>query len=173
LGKKSYPLAYLLEGTFRSYFVGKPIPVKPQAAGGGQERLETLLNEEITVEEPFLPEGKGKLFVMGTSTILGANMLDPGGSSPNSLFLLNILDVMNDQEERAVMRVKGRGFSPIAETTARRRTFVKTFNIAVLPALVAAVGALVWLYWVGRKRRILRRFQSHINGQPRGGGSHD
>ncbi len=173
LGKKSYPLAYLLEGTFRSYFVGKPIPVKPQAAGGGQERLETLLSEEITVEEPFLPEGKGKLFVMGTSTILGANMLDPGGSSPNSLFLLNILDVMNDQEERAVMRVKGGGFSPIAETTARRRIFVKTFNIAVLPALVAAVGVLVWLYWVGRKRRILRRFQSHRNGQPRGGGSHD
>jgi len=87
-------------------------------------------------------------------------MLDPEGSSPNSLFLLNILDVMNEQEERAVMRVKGGGFTPIEETTPRRRTFIKTFNIAVLPALVAAAGALVWLYWVGRKRRILRRFQN-------------
>ncbi|MEE9309262.1 MAG: Gldg family protein [Spirochaetia bacterium] len=161
LGKKSYPLAYLLEGTFRSYFTGKSIPAKPQAAGPGPEREgEVILTEDIAVEEKFLPEGKGKLFVMGTSTILGANMLDPEGSSPNSLFLLNILDVMNDQEERAVMRVKGGGFTPIEETTPRRRTFIKTFNIAVLPALVAAVGTLVWLYWVGRKRRILGRFQN-------------
>jgi len=161
LGKKSYPLAYLLGGKFRSFFTGKSIPAKPQAAGAGPESEgETILTADIAVQEKFLPEGKGRLFVMGTSTVLGANMLDPEGSSPNSLFLLNILDVMNEQEERAVMRVKGGGFTPIEETTPRRRTFIKTFNIAVLPALVAAAGALVWLYWVGRKRRILRRFQN-------------
>ncbi len=127
----------------------------------------------MSVEEKFLPQGKGKLFVMGSSTMLEASLLDPEGSSPNSLFLLNILDVMNDQEERAVMRVKGGGITPIEETTARRRTFIKTFNIAVLPALVAAVGALVWLYRIGRKRRIQRRFQSataaagSLNPEPR------
>ncbi len=87
-------------------------------------------------------------------------MLDPERRSPNSLFLLNILDVMNDREERAVMRVKGGGFAPIQDTTPRRRAFIKTFNIAGLPALVAVVGVLIWLYWMGRKRRISRRFQT-------------
>jgi len=95
---------------------------------------------------------------MGSSLNLGASILDPAGVNPNSLFLLNILDVMNDQEERAEIRVKGGGIAPIEETSARRRTFIKVFNIAGLPALVVLAGALVWLYRIGRKRRIAQRF---------------
>lgn len=160
-GKKSYPLAYLLEGPFNSYFAGKPIPARPEIIGRtGEGNRDTILSDSMTVEEKFLPQGHGKLFVMGGSTVLEASLLDPEGRRANSLFLLNILDVMNDREERAVMRVKRGGISPIEETTFRRRTFVKAFNIAVLPALVAAAGALVWLYRTGRKRRIQRRFQS-------------
>jgi len=161
LGKKSYPLAYFLEGEFSSYFAGKPIPARPELiATGREDESEAFLGAAMAIEEKFVPRGKGKLFVMGSSTVLEASLLDPEGQGPNSLFLLNVLDVMNDQEERAVMRVKGEGLPPIEETTAHRRTFIKTFNIAVLPALVAAAGALVWLYRAGRKRRIQRRFLS-------------
>jgi ABC-type uncharacterized transport system involved in gliding motility auxiliary subunit len=155
-GKKSFPLAYLLEGSFTSYFSGKQIPERPELV---EEGSDFRLSQAITLEEKFLPQGRGKLFVMGSSMNLGANILDSEGASPNSLFLLNILDVMNDQEERAVMRVKGGGITPIEETTAQGRTFVKMFNIGGLPVLVVLAGALVWLYRMGRKRRIAQRFQ--------------
>jgi hypothetical protein len=159
-GKQSFPLAYLLEGSFTSYFSGRPIPQRPVPAGSGRElEGETIQDQVLSMESKFLPEGRGKLFIMGSSTLLEASLLDPEGRGPNSLFLLNLLDVMNDREERAVMRVKGGGLSPIRETTARRRTLIKAFNIAVLPALVAALGLLAWLYRGARKRRIQRRFQ--------------
>jgi ABC-2 type transport system permease protein len=156
-GKRSFPLAYILEGSFSSYFAGKPLPQRPELIETG-ERGDVRLTQAITLEEKFLPEGRGRLFVMGSSLNLGASILDPQGASPNSLFLLNILDVMNDQEERAEMRVKGGGITPLEETSARRRTFIKVFNIAGLPALVVLAGALVWLYRMGRKRRIAQRF---------------
>lgn len=155
-GKRSYPLAYLLEGRFESYFANRVIPVKPQSGEEATDSTDSGLT--VSTEERFLPEGNGKLFVIGTSTVLGANLLDSEGDLPNSIFLLNILDYMNGREGRAEMRAKGERFLQIEETTPRRRTFVKAFNIAVVPALVVVVGALVWFYWIGRKRKISRRF---------------
>jgi ABC-type uncharacterized transport system involved in gliding motility auxiliary subunit len=161
-GQSSFPLAYLLEGRFTSYFSGRPIPDRPNLSDRGREVGETLSTEVLGVEETFVPEGRGKLFVMGSSTLLEASLLDSEGRGPNALFILNLLDVMNDREERAEMRVKGGGLSPIKETTARQRTVIKAFNIAVLPALVAAAGVLVWLFRGARKRRIQRRFHGAI-----------
>ena len=172
-GKKSYPIAYLLEGTFRSFFADRPIPARPRddAESDGDTAVVSgpEVGDFISGEREFLPEGEGKLFVMGTSTVLGSNVLDPDGNGPNALFLLNILDYMNNREERAGMRGKGRRFAPIEDTTPGRRTFTKTFNIAAIPALVAVAGGFMWLYRLGKKRRIARRFPERSRGVAKAG----
>ena len=160
--KKSYDLAYLMEGEFESFFMDREIPSRPidESETEDTESEDDGRGDQVILsEERFLPEGRGRLFVMGTSSILGSNILDPAGDRENSLFLLNILDYMNDREGRAELRVKGGRISPIEEPTFQRRNFIKAFNIGILPALVAALGILLWLYWIARKKRIQILFQ--------------
>jgi hypothetical protein len=160
-GTRDFPIAYILEGTFDSFFSDRPIPAKPQSeqpSNGGASDSEASTIVNAANQQAFLPTGEGKLFVMGTSTLLGSNVLDPHGEDPNALFLLNVLDYMNEYEERAGMRGKGKRISLIGETDPSHRTFVKAFNIGVIPALVALTGALVWLIGLVRKGRISRRF---------------
>ena len=57
------------------------------------------------------------------------------------------------------MRSKEQRFNPLEETRPGIRTFVKTFNIAVLPILVVLFGFLVWFLRHSRKKRIQMMFQ--------------
>lgn len=150
--QQPYALSYLLEGTFVSYFADKPIP-EPEvdesvAAEGG------LSTEDVQVSTAVIEEGAGTVFVLGTSAILGNNVLQPEASSGNALFFLNLMDYLTGNEDKAVMRTKGISYVPLGDTTPQLRSFIKTFNIAVLPILAAVAGILVWLGRVSRRKRI-------------------
>ncbi len=69
-----------------------------------------------------------------------------------------VLDFLNDEEDTAIMRSKEQRFNPLEETRPGTRTFVKTFNIAVLPVLVVLFGFLVWFLRHSRKNRIQMMF---------------
>lgn len=175
---QSYPLAYLLEGSFVSYFKGKPMPEKPAAEdenkpadekGEGTQETET----ETSVTEPedanspeITPMGAfreqsppAKILLVGSSEVLSDNLLDNEGETTNSLFVLNTIDALNGREAVAVMHSKIQQFNPLEETGPGTKAFIKTFNMAVLPALVVVFGLLVWWRRHIRRKKIQIMFQ--------------
>jgi len=170
--QQSLPLSYIIEGEFPSYFAGKSIPEKrpadekdsgdskkTAAKGPAKERTGIDLSK-IKARGEFLSRGKpGKIFLIASSEILKNNMLDPEGRSPNAMFIMNVLDFLNNREAIAMMRSKEQRFNPLDETGAGTRTFIKSFNIVGLPVLVVISGLLVWSCRHSRKKRIRMMFQ--------------
>ena len=151
---QSYDLAYLLEGTFTSFFKGKKIPQKDM---GEQEAKEKLLG--LTDENRFLETSKPvKLFILPCSQMLQDKMLDPEGRTSNSTFILNIIDHLNDEDKIASLRSKQQTLNPITQTTPFLRGVFKAVNIIVLPVLVILFGLIVLAKRTSRKKKIARRF---------------
>ena len=166
---KSYPLAYLLEGKFTSYFAGKDLPEKiiKEAENEGKqpgEKAETKPDVDLSKIEgkgQFLSKGQsGKIFLMTSSEVLKDNLLDEEGKTPNAMFIMNIMDYLNNREDIAIMRSKEQRFNPLTETGGGVKTFVKSFNIVGLPVLVVLFGLLVWFRRHSRKKRIQMMFQT-------------
>lgn len=172
---KSLPLAYILEGQFPSFFTGKAIPVK-KAPGNKPENEKDKTNDKnqtasqeknlgpdspkIESEGELISKGKpAKIFIISSSDMLTDNILDQGGRSSNSVFIMNVLDYLSKREEIAVMRSKEQRFNPLGETQAGTKTFLKSFNIAGLPIFVVIFGLFVLLRRHSRKKRILMMFQ--------------
>jgi len=169
---QSFPLAYIIEGEFPSYFSGKPIPEKTS----NETDTETKDNKESSNESgakkqnvdmskikgrgDFIPKGKpAKIFLMASSEMLKDTVLDPEGDSPNDMFVMNTIDALNHRQNIATMRSKILRFNPLHDTGALTKTFVKSFNIAGLPVLVVFLGLIIWLGRYSRKKRIQMMFQ--------------
>jgi ABC-type uncharacterized transport system involved in gliding motility auxiliary subunit len=167
----SFTLAYLLEGAFTSYFKGKSLPqreapAEPEKEDGADQvdaaaKADTKKGEpdpalaKIESQTAFIADGKpGKIFLVGSTGMIMNNVIDKDGRSPNDMFVLNLLDYLNDRADIAIMRSKEQRFNPLNEVGGATRTFVKTFNIMGLPVIVVAFGFLVWLRRRARKSRI-------------------
>jgi len=167
---ESYDLAYLLSGTFTSYFKGKAIPEKEIGEKDiKEENKETeavTLKEKNTVEglaarHSFLETSKpAKLLILPCSQMLQDNMLDPQGRSTNSTFILNIIDHLNGEDKIAGLRSKQQTLNPIAQTTPFNRGIIKAFNIIVLPIIVILFGLLVLAKRTSRKKKIANHFNA-------------
>jgi ABC-2 type transport system permease protein len=166
--QKSLPLAYILEGEFPSYFSGKPIPEKRREEDVAEKEGPEKPSEKpsgvdlskIESEGEFLSKGKtGRIFLMASSEMLKDNILDEEGRTPNAMFIMNVLDFLNDREDVAIMRSKEQRFNPLQDTQGGTKTFVKSFNIAGLPVLVVLFGLLVWFRRHTRKKQIQMMFQ--------------
>lgn len=168
-------LAYFLAGEFPSYFADKPIPARKIDEDKAKEddsqenglpgenqtsdQKPTIDLSQITASGQFVPRGKpGKIFLMASSDMLKDNLLDAGGRGPNATYILNVIDYLNGREDIAVMRGKQQRFNPLDDATASTRTFVKTMNIAGLPALVVLFGIAVWFRRHARKKNIQMMF---------------
>jgi len=170
--EESMPLAYLLEGEFPSYFAGKPMPEKMVKESESENKGEKKSSENTPVRKGEVDlskiQGKGvfmaksrpaKILLIASSAMLQDNILDREGKGPNSVFVMNILDALNDRGDIAAMRGKTQRFNPLNESSALVKTVVKTFNIAGLPILVIVFGLFVWFRRHSRKRRIQMIFQ--------------
>jgi gliding motility-associatede transport system auxiliary component len=161
---KSFPLAYVIEGRFESYFAGKEIPEKPETKAGPEqkEQAEERPGADLSKIErkgEFLSKGRsGKIFIIASSEMLKDNMVDEEGRGPDAMFLLNVVDYLNGREEIALMRSKEQRLNPLAETKGGTRTFLKAFSIAGLPLLVILFGLGVWFRRHSRKRSIQMMF---------------
>ena len=169
--KKVFPLAYIVEGRFPSYFADKPLPDKPEPkkeeqSAEEEDKKNTQLKDEPKVQESKIKRAKGiltkgrpgKIFLIGSCEILKDNVLDETGNSPNSLFLLNTIDYLNNKSDTAVMRSKNQRFNPLKDTKAFTRTFVKIVNIGGLPALIILLGISVWFRRNARRKQIKSEF---------------
>ncbi len=182
---QAYDLAYILEGTFTSFFKGKTIPqkemgekdIKPdnestnklnetsndKKNGASVEIKEENKKElhDIIAENRILETSKpAKLFILPCSQMLQDNMLDPEGRSTNSTFLLNIIDHLNDEDKIANLRSKQQTLNPLAQTTAFTRVVFKAVNIIGLPIIVILFGLLVLAKRTSRKKKIASRFKN-------------
>ncbi len=170
---QSYPLAYLIEGEFPSYFADKPIPVRevedkkesdPESSDQKDQPIASEKQSEIDLSRierkgQFQPRGKpGKIFVMASADMMKNNVLDATGRGANSTFMMNIIDYLNGREGIAVMRGKEQRFNPLEDTRAGVKTFVKAFNIAGLPVLVIVFGLGIWFRRHSRKKQIQMMF---------------
>jgi len=167
----SLPLAYILEGEFPSYFAGKSIPEKISEESDSEKEAKDKSSEEnkvadlskIVGEGKIISKGKpGKIFLIGSSEMLTDNVIDKKGRTPNAIFVLNVLDYLNNREATAVMRSKEQTFNPLDETGTATKAFVKTFNIAGLPVIVGLFGLLVWFGRHSRKKRIQMMFKKPV-----------
>ncbi|MEJ2038561.1 MAG: Gldg family protein [Desulfosarcinaceae bacterium] len=162
----SQPLAYLLEGSFSSYFKDKPMPEKPVEKDAADAE-----NKDKAADKPAVDlsgiSGQGdfraqsppaKVLVIASSEFLKDTLLDDDGQSTNSMFVLNVIDSLNNREPLAAMRSKIQQFNPLAETGAGMRALIKWSNIVGLPILVVIFGLLVWMRRNARRRRIQQMF---------------
>ncbi|MBU0973779.1 MAG: GldG family protein [Proteobacteria bacterium] len=164
----SYDLAYILEGEFTSYFIGKNIPEKKlnekEIEEGNlsdtEKEIGSVLPKGITAENKFLEISKpAKIFIMASSQMLQDNMLDTQGRSTNATFILNVIDHLNGEDKIAQMRSKQQTLNPIAQTTPFVKGLIKSFNIIALPIIVALFGFGVLLKRNRRKKKIAKRFE--------------
>lgn len=158
--RRSFGLAYMLDGGFSSYFAGKTAPQKEMTEEdlGEVEKKGPDLSLFQT-SNTIIERGKtGKIFVLACSSILQDNMLDIEGRSTNATFLLNIMDHLNGQNEIAAMRSKNQSLNPLTETGPFIRSLIKIFNIGALPVLVIFFGFGIWMKRRSRKRRIKALF---------------
>lgn len=161
-GKKD--MAFILEGEFESYFKGKKIPVKKTSEKEAKKfKKQGVKNIKAEPGKDFIAKrSHGKIFVMGTSKMLENNLIDREGQSPNSIFVMNVIDSLNDLESIAVMRAKKKGYNPISKTDYLTKSFFKGLNIVGLPILIVIFGGVVWLKRSGRKRAIKKEFSRDI-----------
>jgi ABC-type uncharacterized transport system involved in gliding motility auxiliary subunit len=167
-GMGERPLAYIIEGVFPSYFKGRQLPDEPSEGpdmhpdggkpGGGTTT--TPAAGALESKGGFLAASKpAKIFVMGSSEMLTDNLISEQGENTNTTLIMNIIDVLNDRQDIAIMRSKVQTFNPLEVKDEKVKAAAKMFNIAGLPIIVVACGLMVLLRRHGRKKRIEAAFK--------------
>jgi gliding motility-associatede transport system auxiliary component len=160
---QAYPLAYVLEGEFPSHFAGQPIPEKPSAPEAETEADTDPAAKDLSgIESTSNRRDKSvpaKILLVGSSELIQDSVLEADGRTPNSMFIMNMIDYLNDRADVAVMRSKEQRFNPLEDPTPATRTMTKAFNIIGLPIFVVLFGGVVWLRRTARKKRIQAMFQ--------------
>lgn len=128
-------VAVLLRGRLESYF---PAPV----ALDGVERFRRAGIEPADI------------LVVSASALTTGQMIDPSARTPNGTFLLNAVDYLNGAPGMAELRSKGLGVARLGEVSPTLRRVTRWSNTILVPVLVLAVGAVVWMRRRRRSRRI-------------------
>lgn len=167
---KKSDLAYLLEGNFKSYFSGKPVPEKFKTKGNNEKNsnkkaspIKQFANNQIIIEK----SKPAKIIVVGSSSMIKNNLIDEKGISINSVLILNLIDYLSDREDWAVMRSKGQRVNPLEVYNEKapllikwltNRQAIKWLNMLGLPILVAIIGLLVYFMRNSRRRKLAKIF---------------
>jgi ABC-2 type transport system permease protein len=167
-GMESRPLAYIIEGSFPSYFTHKPIPEKPADNATPPAKQENLRGNvaqkastanQLEQRGGFLSSSKPtKIFILGSSEMLTDNLISEQADNTNTTLIMNVIDVLNNKEDIALMRSKVQTFNPLDVKDEKVKVTAKFFNIAGLPVIVVIFGMLVLIRRHNRKKRIEAAF---------------
>ncbi len=152
---KDYDLALLLEGKFDSAFEEAPAGVQNNEDSENESDTDNALITSNHIKNSVMP---GKLFLAGSSVVTTRQVIDENGSSPVSMFLMNVVDYMNGNEELCTMRTKSLSVNNLTIKTPAAVSFWKILNQYGLAVLVALVGLLVWRLRTARRRAINRKY---------------
>ena len=150
-----YDLALLLEGKFDSAFDEAPAaPASEDEENSASDSEDTLVTSNH-IKTSVMP---GKLFVAGSSQVTTRQVIDENGSSPVSMFLMNVIDYMNGNEDLCTMRTKSLSVNNLTIKTPAAVNFWKILNQYGLAVLVALAGLLVWRLRAARRRAINKKY---------------
>ena len=146
-----YTLAVLLEGKFDSAFDEAPASENTAEESGDDNALVT----SKYIKSSVMP---GKLFVAGTSAITTRQVIDEEGTSPVSIFLMNVIDYMSGNEEFCTMRTKSLSVNNLTIKSKAGANFWKLFNSFGIALFVVLAGLLVWRSRSARRRAINKKY---------------
>ncbi len=194
---KSFDLAYIVEAEFNSFFADKEIPAKPEEdlhslddghghshdeveelnraieerrkqAEASRNKGEYVANFNEDEVEKVITEGRpAKIMVLGSSQVIKNNIFSQDDQNVNSVYILNLIDYMNDREDWGIMRGKGRYSNPLEPFDANasafkrlltNRDFIKFFNMVGLPILIVLLGFIAYALRKKRVSSISHRF---------------
>ena len=161
---KKIPLAYLVEGKFESYFKNKPIPPKEEKTKMKKQKTKEIKKDKkqkiknLITKGTKIDRGYGKIFIIGSSDILTDSVIDAQGDTPNSIFVMNIIDVLNDKIDRAILRAKTEEFNPLYDISDSIKTQIKVFNILILPIIVLLFGFFIKILRNRKRHKIKEMF---------------
>ena len=151
--QSSFNLAVLAEGKFKSQFEKNP-----------QEKNENKSNKDLISggTNSHLSNGtkNGKIFVTGSSVIISPMLIDDSGREPISIFVRNVLDYMNGNEDLCLMRTKGLSLNTLNKTSAVSVKVAKIINQYGVPFLVLIVGFVIWRMRIKHRRKIRIEYAS-------------
>ena len=151
--RSSYNLAVLAEGKFASQFdknileQNKNDVAKDSLAGGTDNHLEKAVQN-------------GKIFVAGSSVIVSPMLIDDSGREPISIFVRNVLDYMNGNEDLCTMRTKGLVLNTLKKSSTASIKVAKIINQYGVPLLVIIIGFIVWRMRVEHRKKIRIQYAS-------------
>lgn len=151
--RSSYNLAVLAEGKFASQFdknileQNKNDVAKDSLAGGTDNHLEKAVQN-------------GKIFVAGSSVIVSPMLIDDSGREPISIFVRNVLDYMNGNEDLCTMRTKGLALNTLKKSSTASIKVAKIINQYGVPLLVIIIGFIVWRMRVEHRKKIRIQYAS-------------
>ena len=151
--RSSYNLAVLAEGKFASQFdknileQNKNDVAKDSLAGGTNNHLAKAVQN-------------GKIFVTGSSVIVSPMLIDDSGREPISIFVRNVLDYMNGNEDLCTMRTKGLALNTLKKSSTASIKVAKIINQYGVPLLVIIIGFIVWRMRVEHRKKIRIQYAS-------------
>ncbi|MBQ7905990.1 MAG: Gldg family protein [Spirochaetaceae bacterium] len=151
--RSSYNLAVLAEGKFASQFdknileQNKNDVAKDSLAGGTDNHLAKAVQN-------------GKIFVAGSSVIVSPMLIDDSGREPISIFVRNVLDYMNGNEDLCTMRTKGLALNTLKKSSTASIKVAKIINQYGVPLLVIIIGFIVWRMRVEHRKKIRIQYAS-------------
>lgn len=151
--RSSYNLAVLAEGKFASQFdknileQNKNDVAKNSLAGGTDNHLTKAVQN-------------GKIFVAGSSVIVSPMLIDDSGREPISIFVRNVLDYMNGNEDLCTMRTKGLALNTLKKSSTASIKVAKIINQYGVPLLVIIIGFIVWHMRVEHRKKIRIQYAS-------------
>ena len=151
--RSSYNLAVLAEGKFASQFdknileQNKNDVAKDSLAGGTNNHLAKAVQN-------------GKIFVAGSSVIVSPMLIDDSGREPISIFVRNVLDYMNGNEDLCTMRTKGLALNTLRKSSTASIKVAKIINQYGVPLLVIIIGFIVWRMRVEHRKKIRIQYAS-------------
>ena len=147
---KQYDLALLLEGKFDSAF-----DEAPAGAKNDSENSEDALITTNFITSSVMP---GKLFVAGSSEITTSQVINEAGSSPVAMFLLNVVDYMNGNEDLCTMRTKSLSVNNLTIKSKAGANFWKLFNSFGIAIFVVIAGLIIWRLRSIRRHAINKKY---------------
>ena len=151
--QSSFNLAVLAEGKFKSQFEKNP-----------EDKNENKSNKDLIFggTNTHLSNGtkNGKIFVTGSSVIISPMLIDDSGREPISIFVRNVLDYMNGNEDLCLMRTKGLSLNTLNKTSAVSVKVAKIINQYGVPFLVLIVGFVIWRMRIKHRRKIRIEYAS-------------
>ena len=148
-------LAVLVEGNFNSAFDKAVEFTERDEEGNVVELPESDMSTNSHLSSSIRP---GKIFVTSSSEITTEQVIDEVGDTPIAMFLMNVVDYMNGNEDLCEMRTKSLDVHTLTIKSKGAVNFWKIFCEFGIAVIFVLVGFIVWKNRETRRRNINHKY---------------